>query len=77
MAFLKFQIACVTAQATAALTLVVIVCGYLWARCFSVDEEKYLDRKLIRVYTCAFAFSNIESASEEKDFNVDEPYNQI
>jgi Na+/proline symporter len=45
------------AEATAAWTLVVIVAGHLWARCFSVDEEKYLDRKLIRAYTCTFAFS--------------------
>jgi hypothetical protein len=26
---------------------------------FFVDEEKYLDRKLIRVYTCTFAFSKV------------------
>ena len=46
-----------TVEATRPLAIVVRVDVHLWARYFSAMKKNYLDRKLIRVYTCAFAFS--------------------
>jgi hypothetical protein len=46
-------------QATATSSSVVIVGNHAWARSFSLVQKNFLDRKLIKAYTCTFAFLKV------------------